>query len=84
MKTIIGKVLSSKTPNTMIVEVERNRVHPLYKKIMRRTKKYKVHYTGNSPQVGETVTIVETRPRSADKHFELATSEVKNKKNNKK
>jgi small subunit ribosomal protein S17 len=72
MKILTGKVISSKTQNTLIVEVEKNRIHPLYKKIIHRSKKYKVHYEGKGANVGETVSIVEIRPMSKDKHFRLS------------
>jgi small subunit ribosomal protein S17 len=71
MRILEGKVLSAKMPNTLIVEIERNRVHPLYKKISRRTKRYKVHYDKAGAKIGDLVSIVEVRPMSKDKHFKL-------------
>jgi small subunit ribosomal protein S17 len=71
MKTLTGKVISAKVKNTIIVEIEKNRVHPLYKKIMRRTRNYKVHYDEKGANPGDMVTIVETRPISKDKFYKL-------------
>ena len=71
MKTLTGKVVSTKTPKTIIVEVVRQRLHPLYKKIMHRSKRYKVDNTGESVKLGDTVKIIETRPISKEKHFKL-------------
>lgn len=72
MKEIIGKVVSNKTPKTLIVEVETQRLHPLYKKFMKSKKKYKVHYEDLSVKVGDVVKIVSVRPISKEKHFKLA------------
>lgn len=69
MKKLQGKVIAKKTPKTLIVTVERQRIHPLYKKIMRRSKRYKVHSEQDAIVVGDVVTIVPTRPRSRDKYF---------------
>lgn len=75
MKILQGKVIAKKTPKTLIVTVERQRIHPLYKKIMRRSKRYKVHYEKDTVAVGDMVTIVPTRPRSKDKYFTLKEEE---------
>jgi len=71
MKILEGKVVSAKTPKTIIVEVERNNFHPLYKKIIRRTKRYKVHCENNDVKVGDLVKIKSVRPISKEKHFRL-------------
>lgn len=73
-KILTGTVVSTTMKNTVIVSVERQMVHPLYKKRMRRTKRYKVHVEdGTAVAMGATVVIEETRPLSHDKHFKLAT-----------
>lgn len=74
MKTLKGKVVSTKMAKTIVVAVKRQRIHPLYKKIMSRTKKYKAHCEDINIQLGETVKIVETRPFSKDKHYRLLES----------
>lgn len=74
MKVFRGKVISLKMNKTAVVEVQRETVHPLYKKILVRSKKYKID-TGNSTlKVGDTVKIIETKPISKDKHFKILES----------
>lgn len=70
MKNIIAKVVSTKMTQTVVVEVERKKLHPLYKKIMRRTNRFKAH-TDETFQVGDMVKIVSTKPVSKDKHFKV-------------
>ena len=70
-KTRVGVVVSDKMDKTITVEI-RNRVkHPLYGKIMNRTKKFKVHDEENACGIGDTVRIMETRPLSKDKRWRL-------------
>lgn len=71
-KILTGKVISTKMPKTVTVKVELRQPHPLYKKIVRRIKKYKVHNENFEVQVGARVKIAETRPISKEKHFKLA------------
>ncbi len=68
-KTLTGKVLILKTPKTATVVLERKFRHPLYKKVITRHKKYKVHYENMKLDQGDSVIIKETRPISKDKHF---------------
>lgn len=68
-KGMAGVVKVAKSEKTIIVEIERRVPHPVYKKLMRKTKRYKVHVEGELPKVGEMVRIQETRPISKDKHF---------------
>lgn len=70
MKTIVAKVVSTKMAKTVVVEVGRQKVHPLYKKVMRRTNRFKAH-TDETFQVGDMVKIVSTKPISRDKHFKV-------------
>lgn len=70
-KILIGKVVSTKMPKTVTVEVESRQPHPLYKKIVKRVKKYKVHNENLEVQPGDRVRIQETRPISKDKHFKV-------------
>jgi small subunit ribosomal protein S17 len=56
---------------TIVVAVERSTRHPLYGKIIRKTKKYKAHDEGNACRIGDKVRIMETRPLSRDKRWRL-------------
>ncbi len=56
---------------TITVAVETKKVHPLYGKRVKYTKKFKAHDENNAAQMGDTVTIMETRPLSATKRFRL-------------
>jgi small subunit ribosomal protein S17 len=72
-KTIKGVVVSDKMDKTAVVAVTRFVKHPKYKKYFKITKKYKAHDETNAAKVGDKVEMVETRPRSKDKHFEIVT-----------
>jgi small subunit ribosomal protein S17 len=63
-RVLTGTVVSDKTDKTVVVNVERRVKHPLYGKIIRRSKKYHAHDEGNEYRQGETVRIEETRPIS--------------------
>jgi len=66
-----GVVVSTKGDKTAVVRVERTFLHPLYKKIVRRSKKYHAHDETNSAQEGQTVSIIEAPARSKLKRWEL-------------
>lgn len=66
-----GKVVSDKMNKTRVVAVERVTRHPLYGKIIRRTKKYKMHDEENQTRTGDVVRMMETRPLSKDKRWRL-------------
>ena len=70
-KTFEGVVVKTAMKDTATVQVERYVKHPKYKKSMRLSKKFLVHDAGNTAQVGEKVTIRETRPISRRKRFIL-------------
>lgn len=70
-KTRLGYVVSDKMDKTVVVEVTRQFPHPLYKKIIKRTKKYKAHDEENACGVGDLVRITETRPLSKDKRWRV-------------
>jgi len=70
-KTRIGKVVSDKMEKTVVVSIERRVQHPVYGKMIRRTKKLKAHDEENSAKTGDTVRIMETRPLSKDKRWRL-------------
>ena len=70
-KTRTGKVVSNKMDKTIVVAVEDNVKHPLYKKIVKRTYKLKAHDENNECGIGDTVKVMETRPLSKDKRWRL-------------
>ena len=70
-KTHVGVVVSDKMDKTIVVAVKDSVQHPLYKKIMKRTVKFKAHDEKNECGVGDRVEIMETRPISADKRWRL-------------
>ena len=70
-KLMNGIVASDKGNKTIIVSVQRRKTHPLYKKQYTSTKRYAVHDEKNEARVGDKVTIAETKPISATKHFVL-------------
>ncbi len=70
-KVRVGVVVSDKMDKTVVVAVRDKVKHPIYKKTMNKTKKYKVHDEKNESGVGDTVEIEETRPLSKDKYFRL-------------
>ena len=71
-KTRTGRVVSNKMEKTVVVVVETPRRHPLYKKTIKRTTKYKAHDEKNECKLGDTVRIVETRPLSRHKRWRVA------------
>ena len=70
-RILIGTVVSDKADKTVIVQVERKVKHPMYGKIIRRSKKYHAHDEDNSFKAGETVRIEETRPMSKLKTWKV-------------
>jgi len=70
-KTRVGVVTSDKMDKTVVVAVETLVQHPLYKKRIRRTKKFKAHDEQNQCKVGDKVRIMETRPLSKDKRWRV-------------
>ena len=70
-KTRVGKVVSNKMDKTVVVAIEDNVKHPLYKKIVKNTVKFKAHDENNECRVGDRVLIMETRPLSKDKRWRV-------------
>ena len=70
-KTRTGIVVSDKMDKTVVVAIEDNVRHPLYKKIVKRTIKLKAHDENNECRVGDRVEVMETRPLSKDKRWRL-------------
>ena len=69
VQTLIGKVVSNSMDKTVVVSVERLVKHKLYKKYMKRSKKYYAHDEKNSFNVGDTVELKATRPISKSKRW---------------
>ena len=70
-KTRVGIVSSNKMEKTVVVAIEDNVIHPLYKKIIKRTVKFKAHDENNACGIGDKVEIMETRPMSKDKRWRV-------------
>jgi small subunit ribosomal protein S17 len=68
-----GVVVSDKMDKTIVVEVERRVQHPIYKKFIRRSKRYHAHDESNAIKVGQTVRIIESRPLSKTKRWVVLT-----------
>jgi small subunit ribosomal protein S17 len=70
-KTVVGNVVSTKMNKTIVVEVERRKAHPLYRRVVRMTKKFYAHDENNTAHVGDVVRLEETRPLSKLKRWKL-------------
>ena len=70
-KTRVGLVVSDKMDKTIVVVIADNVKHPLYKKVIKRTVKFKAHDEKNECGIGDKVEIMETRPLSKDKNWRL-------------
>ncbi len=70
-KARVGKVVSDKMDKTVVVSIQDNVKHPLYKKIIKRTVKFKAHDEKNECGIGDRVMIMETRPISKDKRWRV-------------
>jgi len=70
-KTRVGLVVSDKMEKTVVVSIERRVQHPVYGKMVRRTKRLKAHDERNDAKTGDTVRIMETRPMSRDKRWRV-------------
>jgi len=70
-KTMTGKVVSNKMNKTVVIKVERRFAHPVFKKVVKTTKKYKVHDEKNECLEGDIIRIQETRPLSKEKRWRL-------------
>ena len=68
-----GTVVSNKMDKTVVVQVERKKMHRLYKKVIRVSKKYMAHDESNALNIGDEVQIVESRPMSKHKRWVVET-----------
>jgi small subunit ribosomal protein S17 len=67
----VGRVVSNKMNKTVVVEIERSVIHPLYRKVLRRVTKFNAHDEDNACRIVDRVRMVETRPISKDKHMRV-------------
>jgi small subunit ribosomal protein S17 len=72
-RTLSGEVVSDKTSKTIVVRVERKTMHPKYNKFVTKSKKYHVHDEKELASAGDVVTIIESRPYSKLKRWELVS-----------
>jgi len=70
-RTLTGKVISDKMDKTITVKIERQVKHPIYGKFIKRSTKVHAHDEANECRVGDTVTVVESRPLSKSKTWQL-------------
>jgi len=70
-RRLVGVVVSDKTNKTIVVEVDRTYRHPVYRKVLRRSSRYKAHDEGDIAQAGDLVQIIEWHPLSATKRWKL-------------
>lgn len=70
-KIVTGIVVSVRMKDTIVVEVTEQKRHPLYRKLLKRSKRFKADSAGKTVSLGDYVAIVETRPQARDKHFSL-------------
>ncbi len=70
-KSFVGQVVSDKMDKTIVVAITTKKMHPLYKKFVKWTKKVKAHDEKNEANIGDTVQVVECRPLSKDKCWRL-------------
>jgi small subunit ribosomal protein S17 len=71
-RVLTGRVVSNKMQKTIVVAIERRKLHPLYKKYLTLTKKIKAHDEGNQAGIGDLVRVIESRPISKEKCWRLA------------
>jgi small subunit ribosomal protein S17 len=70
-KVYQGRVVSDKMDKTIVVEIATRKIHPVYGKRVKYSKKFKAHDENNEAKIGDIVRIMETRPLSATKRFRL-------------
>jgi small subunit ribosomal protein S17 len=70
-KNLVGEVVSTKMQKTIVVEVTRKKAHPLYRRVVSRSKRFHAHDETNTARVGDVVRIEETRPLSKLKRWRL-------------
>jgi small subunit ribosomal protein S17 len=68
-RRLVGRVVSNKMDKTVVVAIERRKLHPIYKKVVRLTKKVMAHDESNSLEIGALVRVVESKPLSRHKRW---------------
>lgn len=68
-RRLVGRVVSNKMDKTVVVAIERRKMHPIYKKVVRTTKKIMAHDESNTVEMGALVRVVESRPLSKNKRW---------------
>lgn len=68
-QTLTGTVVSNKMQKTVVIRIDRRFRHPVYKKVITRSKRIKAHYDGKTPVEGTVVTIRQSRPISKDVNY---------------
>jgi len=71
-KTQVGTIVSDRMQKTVVVEVQSRGRHPLYKKVITHTRRFKAHDEAGEAKMGDTVLIAETRPLSKEKRWRVA------------
>lgn len=71
-RTLVGEVVSSKMHKTVVVEIRTRKRHPLYRRIINRTRRFKAHDENDRCTLGDLVRIIESRPISKEKHWQVA------------
>lgn len=79
-KMLKGIVVSDKMKGTVVVEVTNRVPHPLYKKLMKRSKRFKAGLNGFAVVVGQEVTVAQTRPAGSGKYFKIVELKKEEKK----
>jgi len=72
-RTVTGVVISDKSSKTIVVKVDKRFMHPMYSKFITKTKKFHAHDEAEKASIGDSVTIIESRPHSKLKRWELIT-----------
>ncbi|MBI4457749.1 30S ribosomal protein S17 [Candidatus Uhrbacteria bacterium] len=75
-RTLQGVVVSDKMSKTVVVRVDRMKLHPKYKKQYKQSRRFKVHDEKNEYKVGDVVRFIETRPMSKDKRWRVVAKVV--------
>tara|TARA_X000000950_G_scaffold283832_1_gene385570 strand:+ start:81 stop:311 length:231 start_codon:yes stop_codon:yes gene_type:complete len=70
-RILTGKIVSSKNKNTVVIQVERKFRHPIFKKVLKRSKKYHAHYEDGNYKIGDQIRIIESKPISKLKKWKV-------------
>ncbi|MFC1682666.1 30S ribosomal protein S17 [Candidatus Zixiibacteriota bacterium] len=76
-KTMVGRVVSNKMTKTVVILVERRRIHPFYGRVVKTSKKFMVHDEKAECQIGDIIKVMETRPLSKKKRWQVVEIQEK-------